>query len=32
MRMTVPRTICLGFLVVISLGSLFLMLPLAVTG
>lgn len=32
MRMTVPRTICLGFLVVISLGSLLLMLPLAVTG
>lgn len=32
MRMTVPRTICLGFLVVISLGSLLLMIPLAVTG
>ena len=32
MRMTVPRTICLGFLVVISLGSLLLMLPSAVTG
>ncbi len=32
MRMTVPRTICLGFLVVISLGSLLLMLPFAVTG
>ncbi|MFM7527138.1 MAG: TrkH family potassium uptake protein [Nodosilinea sp.] len=30
--MTVPRTICLGFLVVISLGSLLLMIPLAVTG
>lgn len=32
MRMTVPRTICLGFLVVISLGSLLLMFPSAVTG
>ena len=32
MRMTVPRTICLGFLVVISLGSLLLTLPSAVTG
>ncbi|MEB3251241.1 MAG: TrkH family potassium uptake protein [Cyanobacteriota bacterium] len=30
--MTVPRTICLGFLVVISLGSLLLTLPSAVTG
>lgn len=30
MRMTVSRTICLGFLVVISVGTLLLLLPLAI--
>ncbi|NJP09983.1 MAG: ATPase [Leptolyngbyaceae cyanobacterium RU_5_1] len=30
--MTVPRTICLGFLVVITVGTLLLMLPVATSG
>jgi trk system potassium uptake protein TrkH len=30
MRMTVSRTICLGFLVVITMGTLLLLLPLAI--
>jgi trk system potassium uptake protein TrkH len=29
--MTVPRTICIGFLALISLGALLLMLPVSVT-
>ncbi len=31
MQMTVPRTICLGFLVLIAIGTLLLLLPLATT-
>ena len=31
MQMTVSRTICLGFLVLISVGTLLLLLPLATT-
>ncbi|MCS6815609.1 MAG: ATPase, partial [Cyanobacteria bacterium] len=29
--MTVPRTICLGFLLIISVGTLLLMMPFSLT-
>ena len=31
MQMTVPRTICLGFLVLITIGTLLLLMPISTT-